>query len=189
MSNMNYSIDPDRYTIKTIDDLRQAKQHMLEMKHVGLAGQLNYDALKTDETEIVDKFGNKLNLDDLHLVFSGSLADPPPKMDANAMKSFSIAVARAATFNQRNLPIWKKLVIVWQVFAELFLGKGEAVSRDPYIQVAQDWCASQDGARSKTKRERLTMFKNRILDMFIHSPNVDDLETFGLPGFRPIKRR
>lgn len=135
-----------------------------------------------DGAVIVDKEGNKLDLRNLHLVVAGSLEAEAPKMDYAAMKSFSIAVAQAATYNQRHLPLWKKAVITYQIFAELFFDANTKKIDDPYIKVAHEWCRQQ--IAPKTAGERLIILKNRILDMFICSPDLSVPGcSFGMAGF------
>jgi len=154
---------------------------------------ISYAAYKrrlADEANIlVDSDGTTIDLRELKLTNAGLISGTSPVMDQKALKSFSVAVVRAATFNQRTLPLRQKAYIMYQIFGELFLNRSpleKAGKVDPYIKVADSWYRAQ--LKPKSLRERLTIFKSRVADLFSCNPNVENLESFGMPGFQPVYR-
>jgi hypothetical protein len=102
------------------------------------------------------------------------------------MKDFAVAVARTATYQQRHLPIWQKLVLLWKVFAELFLNKSYITEGDPYVMVANQWYRKQ--LIPAPAKLRLKILWRRIRDMFVYTPDAEPIDTFGMPGFQTFKR-
>jgi hypothetical protein len=132
-------------------------------------------------TEVKDPDGEVVSIKNLHLVLCGSLADAPPEMKPESMKDFAVAVAKTATYHQRHLPIWQKLVLLWKMFAELFLNKSYIQESDPYVMVAARWYRKQQ--IPAPKMVRLKIFLRRIRDMFVYTPDAEPIDTYGMPGF------
>lgn len=177
-------------SIKTLGDMESLKRgetdHRRNIDSAYLyVGTLNTPLSKEfGPTEIKDSDGEVVSIQDLNLVLAGSIADdlPEMKMKPECMKDFAIAVAKTGTYNQRHLPLWQKFVILWKIFAELFLGQNYFHSSDPYIKVTAHWCKKQQ-IQAPTKT-RIKVFIRKIRDMFVFVPSAEPVETFGMPGFK-----
>ena len=191
MKLLHETLKDGKVSLHTVDDFERLKEAHAQRPTDNLAaGSINIpEALKSEDlgdTEVKDPDGEVVSIKDLHLVLVGSLADDAPEMKPEHMKDFAIAVARTATYNQRHLPIWQKMVILWKFFAELFLGKNYMVEGDPYVMVAYQWYRRQ--TRPEPAKLRWKIFWRRICDMFVYTPQAEPIDTYGMPGFQSWKK-
>lgn len=133
---------------------------------------------------IVDPDGEVVSIEDLKLTLAGSLDYEPPEIRSEFMQDFAVAVARTGTYDQRHMPIWKKFVILWRVFSELFLNRCYLKEDDPFLMVAARWYRRQQIIPISRKDRWKILFK-RIRDMFIHVSTAEPIDTYGMPGFEP----
>ena len=136
-------------------------------------------------TEICDPDGETVSIKDLNLVLAGSIADDLPPMKPELMRDFCEAVAKTETWNQRNLPFFKKINLLVVCFREIFFGKIYIKDEDPYIMVAAHWYKKQQVPLPMKKRFKL--FARRFVDMFVYTKSAQPIDTYGMPGFQTLK--
>src|SRR5271165_3568806 len=109
---------------------------------------------------IIDSDGEVVSIKDLTLTLAGSLTDEPPEIETLPMRDLVAAIMRARTFDQRNMPFYKKVVLLWRVFAELFLDKCYIEEDDPFLMVAARWYRRQQ-IIPISRKERWKIFLRR----------------------------
>lgn len=145
------------------------------------------------DTEVLDADGEVVSIKDLNLVMSGSIdGEPMPLLKPELMKDFTVAVMRTTTFAQRNLPIRKKILVMWHIFRELFFGKLYLTYANvrpnkhmPYLVAAETWVRNQQKPIPFKVKAKI-LFK-RIRDLFVFKMDSEKIETYGMPGFQPRK--
>jgi hypothetical protein len=110
-------------------------------------------------------------------------------MKPELMRDFCEAVAKTATWNQRNLPLYRKIVLLVRCFREIFFGKIYIQEEDPYIMVAARWYKKQQ--LPLTMKQRIKVFTKRLVDLFVYTKTAEPIDTYGMPGFQswPKKRQ
>ena len=192
MKKLHESFEDGRVVLRTVSDfeaLKKTHENDSTPKNL-LAGSINIPAaLETPlgDTELKDADGEVVSIADLRLVMAGTLAaDAVPELKPEHMKDFCVAVAKTATYNQRHLPIWQKIVILWKFFAELFLNKNYKEEGDPYVMVAYQWYRRQ--TRPAPAKMRWKILWKRVKDMFIYTPQAEPIDTYGMPGFQSYRK-
>lgn len=175
------------YTLNTIEDFENLKKEIGNRTNpIVQVGVLNNaptkSILDSGDVEKTDPDGEKLDLRELNLTLVGAINDEPPLYKTQDLQTFSVAVARAGTYNQRHLPLWKKIVLLWYFFRELFLNRPYiADSTDPYVVAAHSWYRKQQ--TPPAFKMRMKLWFKRVRDLFVHNPNAENLDTFGMRGF------
>lgn len=144
--------------------------------------------------DTIEEDGETLSIKDMKLVVAGAINDEPDLINPDKMKDFVLAVMRTTTYNQRALPLWQKVVIMWRMFQELFLGKyispysSKTVPNDllPYIIVAESWVRKQKNP--DPLEDRIKLFLKRVRDLFVYRQDSERIDTYGLPGFQPLPK-
>jgi hypothetical protein len=139
-------------------------------------------------TEICDADGEVVSIKELNLVLAGSVAaDELPPMRPEHMRDFCEAVAKTATWNQRNMPFYQKILLLFKCFCEIFFGKIYIQEEDPYIMVAARWYRKQQ--LPVPFKQRIRMFTKRLVDLFVYTKSAEPIDTYGMPGFQTFKSR
>jgi hypothetical protein len=178
-------------SLKTIEDFAELKASTESDLYgkVWFIGAITNPPSKpiTGSTEVCDADGEVVSIKDLNLVLSGSIREEVPPMKAESMRDFAEAVARSATWNQRHLPFFQKVTLLWRFFLELFFNRTIVTDSegDPYKRVVEAWYRKQ--ITPAPVKKRWSIFLSRIRDMFVHTKQSEDIDTFGMPGFQSFK--
>jgi hypothetical protein len=109
-----------------------------------------------------------------------------PILTTEQLRAFAVAVAKSATFNQRSLPLRKKVTILWKVFNQLFLNRRSYRYNDPYILAALEFFAKQ--LPELSMKDKWTIFKKKVTDLFVFRLDSKDLRD-SLGWFGPMKKQ